>query len=118
MLFGWVVKRPLPDAVAQAYLAPLRKSAGVRRDLRKLLRDVHPRHTLAAAEALRTFDRPVLLAWAPRTSCSRSGWPTGSPRCCRTRSSSEIADSYAFVSEDQPAALAGHIVEFAGVMAD
>jgi pimeloyl-ACP methyl ester carboxylesterase len=118
MLFGWVVKRPLPDDVAQAYLAPLRKSAGVRRDLRKLLRDVHPRHTLAAAEALRTFDRPVLLAWAAEDKLFPIGLAHRLAALLPDARLVEIADSYTFVSEDQPAVLARHVVEFAGVVAD
>ncbi|WP_328648187.1 alpha/beta fold hydrolase [Amycolatopsis sp. NBC_00348] len=118
MLFGWVVKRPLPDAIAQAYLAPLRKSAGVRRDLRKLLRDVHPRHTLAAAAALRTFDRPVLLAWASEDKLFPIALAHRLAALLPDATLVEIADSYTFVSEDQPAVLARHVVEFAGVMAD
>ncbi len=118
MLFGWVVKRRLPDAVAQAYLAPLRKSAGVRRDLRKLLRDVHPRHTLAAAAALRTFDRPVLLAWASEDKLFPIALAHRLAALLPDAKLVEIADSYTFVSEDQPAVLARHVVEFAGVMAD
>jgi pimeloyl-ACP methyl ester carboxylesterase len=118
MLFGWVVKRPLPDAVAQAYLSPLRKSAGVRRDLRKLLRDVHPRHTLAAAEALRTFDRPVLLAWAPEDKLFPIRLAHRLAALLPDAKLVEVPDSYTFLSEDQPAVLARHVVEFAGVMAD
>jgi pimeloyl-ACP methyl ester carboxylesterase len=118
LLFGWVVKRPLPDAVAQAYLSPLRKSAGVRRDLRKLLREVHPRHTLAAAEALRTFDRPVLLAWAPEDKLFPIRLAHRLAALLPDAKVVEVPDSYTFVSEDQPAALAGHIAEFVGVMAD
>ncbi|HEY3464550.1 MAG TPA: alpha/beta fold hydrolase [Amycolatopsis sp.] len=118
MLFGWVVKRPLPDAVAQAYLSPLRKSAGVRRDLRKLLRDVHPRHTLAAAEALRRYDRPVLLAWAPEDKLFPIRLAHRLAALLPDARLVEVPDSYTFVSEDQPAVLARHVVEFAGVMAD
>ncbi|WP_410673500.1 alpha/beta fold hydrolase [Amycolatopsis sp. cmx-4-68] len=117
-LFGWVVKRPLPDAVAQAYLAPLRRSAGVRRDLRKLLRDVHPRHTLAAAEALRAFDRPVLLAWAPEDKLFPIRLAHRLAALLPDAKLVEVPDSYTFVSEDQPAVLARHVVEFAGGMAD
>ncbi|OXM70098.1 alpha/beta fold hydrolase [Amycolatopsis vastitatis] len=118
ILFGWVAKRPLPDDVAQAYLAPLRKSAGVRRDLRKLLREVHPRHTLAAAEALRTFDRPVLLAWAPEDKLFPIRLAHRLAALLPDAKLVEVPDSYTFLSEDQPAVLARHVVEFAGVMAD
>ncbi|ADJ46900.1 alpha/beta hydrolase [Amycolatopsis mediterranei S699] len=118
VLFGWVVKRPLPDAVAQAYLSPLRKSAGVRRDLRKLLREVHPRHTLAAAEALRTLDRPVLLAWAPEDKLFPIRLAHRLAALLPDAKLVEVPDSYTFLSEDQPAVLARHVVEFAGAMAD
>ncbi|SEC71605.1 Pimeloyl-ACP methyl ester carboxylesterase [Amycolatopsis tolypomycina] len=118
ILFGWVTKRPLPDAVAQDYLAPLRKSAGVRRDLRKLLREVHPRHTLAAAEKLRTFDRPVLLAWATEDKLFPIRLAHRLAALLPAAKLVEVADSYTFLSEDQPAVLARHVVEFAGVMAD
>ncbi|WIX91832.1 alpha/beta fold hydrolase [Amycolatopsis sp. DG1A-15b] len=118
ILFGWVVKRPLPDAVARAYLSPLRKSAGVRRDLRKLLRSVHPRHTLAAAEALRTFDRPVLLAWAPEDKLFPIRLAHRLAALLPDAKLVEVPDSYTFLSEDQPAVLARHVVEFAGAMAD
>ncbi len=118
ILFGWVAKRPLPDAVAQAYLSPLRKSAGVRRDLRKLLREVHPRHTLAAAERLRTFDRPVLLAWAPEDKLFPIRLAHRLAALLPDAKLVEVPDSYTFLSEDQPAVLARHVVEFAGAMAD
>ncbi|MFF1611427.1 alpha/beta fold hydrolase [Amycolatopsis sp. NPDC058278] len=118
ILFGWVVKRPLPDTVARAYLSPLRKSAGVRRDLRKLLRSVHPRHTLAAAEALRTFDRPVLLAWAPEDKLFPIRLAHRLAALLPDAKLVEVPDSYTFLSEDQPAVLARHVVEFAGAMAD
>jgi len=118
ILFGWVVKRPLPDAVAQAYLAPLRRSAGVRRDLRKLLRAVHPRHTLAAAEKLRAFDRPVLLAWAPEDRLFPIRLAHRLAALLPDAKLVEVPDSYTFLSEDQPAVLARHVVAFAGAMAD
>lgn len=54
--------RGVDDAVLRRWTAPLRE-AGVRRDLRAVLSEMHPRHTLAAAEANRDFPRPVLVAW-------------------------------------------------------
>ncbi|WP_410635863.1 alpha/beta fold hydrolase [Amycolatopsis sp. cmx-4-83] len=118
LLFGWVTKRPLPDAVAQAYLGQLRKSAGVRRDLRKLLREVHPRHTLAAAEKLRTFDRPVLLAWAAEDKLFPIRLAHRLAALLPDAKLVEVPDSYTFISEDQPAVLARHVVEFAVAVAD
>jgi pimeloyl-ACP methyl ester carboxylesterase len=62
--FGLLTKHGIPDDVAASYAEPLRRSPGVRRDLRKFLRGVSRRHTLAAAERLPAFDRPALIAWA------------------------------------------------------
>jgi pimeloyl-ACP methyl ester carboxylesterase len=53
---------PVPDGMLQQWVAPLR-DRGVRHDLRRVLRAISPEHTLAAAEALRGFSQPVLLAW-------------------------------------------------------
>jgi pimeloyl-ACP methyl ester carboxylesterase len=117
-VFGWVAKRPLPRDVVRSYLWPLGRSSGVRRDLRKLLREVHHRHTVAAAERLHTFDRPVLLLWGSEEKL----FPI---RFARRLASSlpdarlvEVPDTYTFVSEDRPEVVVRHVVEFAGVMAD
>jgi pimeloyl-ACP methyl ester carboxylesterase len=61
------VSRPIShrgasDAQLVRWTAPLRDRA-VREDLRAVVRAMHPRHTLAAAEANRDFPRPVLVAW-------------------------------------------------------
>lgn len=117
-VFGWVVKRPLPEDIAKSYLWPPGSSAEVRRDLRKLLRGVHRRHTLAAAEALRGFDRPVLLLWGteeklfPLRLAYRLAGMLPDARVV------EVEDAYTFLTEDRPAEVVRHVVEFAGVMAD
>jgi pimeloyl-ACP methyl ester carboxylesterase len=56
---------PIPDELLRSWTEPL-GNAGVRRDLVKVLRQIDPRYTLEAAEQLRTFDKPVLLAWGAR----------------------------------------------------
>lgn len=118
LLFGWVTKRPVPREIIESYLWPPGESAGVRRDLRKLLREVHPRHTLAAAAALRTFPRPVLLLWGkeeklfPRRLAYRLADVLPDARVV------EVADTYTFISEDRPAEVVRHVLAFADVMAD
>ncbi|HWD01567.1 MAG TPA: alpha/beta hydrolase [Amycolatopsis sp.] len=118
LLFGWVAKKPLDPAVAESYLLRLRKSPGVRRDLRKLLRSVDSRLTLAAAEQLRSFEPPVLLAWASEDKLFPIRFAHRLAGVLPNAKVVEIEDSYTFVPEDQPEVLAGQIVEFAGVMAD
>jgi pimeloyl-ACP methyl ester carboxylesterase len=53
---------PVPDALVKAWVTPLRQRS-IRRDLVRVLRRIEPRHTLAAAERLREFDRPALIIW-------------------------------------------------------
>jgi pimeloyl-ACP methyl ester carboxylesterase len=50
------------DATVRRWSTPLRRRE-VRRDLRKVLADMHPWHTLAAAGVNADFPRPVLVAW-------------------------------------------------------
>lgn len=117
-VLGWVVKHPVPAEVTESYLWPLGRSAGVRRDLRKLLVGVHPRHTLAAAEKLRTFDRPVLLIWGSEEKLFPIRFARRLAGVLPDARLVEVPDTYTFISEDQPAALIRHIIEFAGVLAD
>ncbi|WP_116199251.1 alpha/beta fold hydrolase [Amycolatopsis circi] len=118
LLFGWVTKRPLPPDIAREYLGKLRKSPGLRRDLRKFLRTVDSSHTLAAAEKLRQFKRPVLLVWPPEDKLFPISLAHRLAEVLPDAEIVEVPDSYTFVSEDQPDALAGHITRFAAAMAD
>jgi pimeloyl-ACP methyl ester carboxylesterase len=114
MTYGRLSVRPIPAQVMDSYLQPSRHDAGIRRDLRRVLRGVHRRHTLAAAASFGSFDRPVLLAWAqqdrlfPLSLARRLAGLLPDARLVT------VAGSRTFIPEDQPAALAGRIVEFAG----
>lgn len=115
--FGLLSIRPIPAEVMRSYVEPARRSAGVRRDLRRFLRQVHRRHTLAAAETFGGFSRPVLLAWAaddrvfPVSLARRLAGLFPHARL------ELVADARTFVPEDQPAALGALIVDFAGSVA-
>jgi pimeloyl-ACP methyl ester carboxylesterase len=54
--------QPIPDAVVKGWVAPL-SDRRVRGDLATVVRGIAPEHTLDAAELLRGFDRPALIAW-------------------------------------------------------
>lgn len=110
--FGWVAKRALPSEVVTSYLGPSRHNRAIRRDLGRFLRSVNKRHTLAAAEKLPAFDKPVLLAWATEDKLFPMSLATRLAERLPQASIVEIADSYTFIPEDQPAELAGHVIEF------
>ena len=111
MTFGPMSKRPVPSDVMDRWFAPALKQREIRRDLRKYVLSSAQgrRDLLAAAEALRSFDRPALVAWAsedrlmPREHGHRLAALLPQGRLV------EIADSYTLIPEDQPAKLAAHL---------
>jgi pimeloyl-ACP methyl ester carboxylesterase len=114
MAFGWLTKRPIERAIQDGYLRPFFADAGVRRDCMKVLRGVDPKYTLAAAEKLRDFPGTALIAWAGDDRL----FPVADGRrlasAFRNARLEIVPDSYTFVSEDQPEALARMIDEFVG----
>jgi pimeloyl-ACP methyl ester carboxylesterase len=110
--FGWLMHQDPPADVLEGWTQPLATSAGVRRDAAKVLRGVNKRHTLAAAERLGAFDRPVLIAWAaadrvfPLADAQKLASILPDARLVT------VQDSYSFVPEDQPEELARLIGEF------
>jgi pimeloyl-ACP methyl ester carboxylesterase len=113
MGFGWLSKHGLDADVTESWMRPALTDAGVRRDLAKVLRGIHPRYTLEAAEGFGRFDRPVLLVWASE----KAFFPLEhAERLARTFPDARIErvdDSYTFVSEDRPERLTQLIGEFA-----
>lgn len=113
MAFGRLAKRPLDPHTLDSYVRPSGGSSAIRRDLRKFLRGVHRRHTLAAAERLHEFTRPVLLAWAVEDGLFPIRLAERLADILPEATISPINDSLTFVPEDQPALLARLIIQFA-----
>lgn len=112
--FGWLAKRRMPKEILDSYVRPCRTDPAIRRDLGRFLRTVDKRHTLAAAELLPMFDKPVLLAWATEDKVFPFSLATRLAEVLPQATIVEIADSYTFVPEDQPAELARLLIDFAG----
>ena len=110
--FGWLTKRRLPNAVSDHYVNPVIHDRRIREDARAFILGVDSAYTMAAAEKLPGFDRPVLLAWAPEDRffpiehAERLAELLPDARLVR------IEDSRTFVSEDQPERLAELIAGF------
>jgi pimeloyl-ACP methyl ester carboxylesterase len=113
LTFGSMSKRPVPREVMDRWFAPAIEQRDIRRDLRKYVLSAAQgrRDLLAAADALRSFDRPALVAWAsedrlmPREHGRRLAELLPQGRLV------EIPDSYTLIPEDQPEALATHMRE-------
>jgi pimeloyl-ACP methyl ester carboxylesterase len=110
--FGWLAKRPIDPEIEAGYAAQIFAQPAVRRDVYKVLRDISPKYTQRAAERLGEFDGPLLVAWAaddrffPEEHGRRLAQIVPDGRFV------SIDDSYTFVSEDQPDALAKQIRGF------
>lgn len=111
--YGPLSRRPVPRDVMDRWFGPVVAQREIRRDLRKYVLGAAQgrRDLLAAADALREFDRPALVAWAsedllmPREHGRRLAELLPQGRLV------EIADSYTLIPEDQPVTLAEHLRE-------
>jgi pimeloyl-ACP methyl ester carboxylesterase len=111
--FGWLIKHGVPKDVSAAWVEPGRRNPAIRRDVTRFLRAIDPKETVAVAERLHTFDRPVLLAWPPEDRFFPFEHARRLAELFPDARVEEVPDSYSFVSEDQPERLAALIREFA-----
>ncbi|MDX6259523.1 MAG: hypothetical protein QOH84_1211 [Kribbellaceae bacterium] len=110
--FGWLAKSGIPPEILATYLRPIHASAAIRRDAKRFIGGVHNRYTLAAAESLPNFTKPVLLV---RAADDRIFPPHLFDRLSTTLPNANLVtveDSYSFIPEDQPTELARLIVNF------
>ena len=109
--YGWVTKSPIDRDVLRSYIEPLWQR-DVRRDVVKVIKGLDPRHTQDAAQRLRSFDGPVLVAWGAEDRFF--------PRRLAERLANEIPNARleivegarTFVPEDAPERLADLIAKF------
>ena len=110
--FGWLSKRGIPDEAIDDALGTYFGNKAVRRDTEKFVRKVSKKDTLAAAERLRDFDRPALLAWAREDKFFKVKLAERLLERLPNGRLELIDDSYTFVPIDQPERLAELIREF------
>ncbi|MGC0412705.1 pimeloyl-ACP methyl ester carboxylesterase [Streptomyces ambofaciens] len=109
---GALTKRPVPDAVVDGWLRPLRTDPAIRRDFRHYGTHVRRDELLEAAQGLRRFDRPALVVWAtedlmmPRVHGRRLAELLPRGRLV------EVEDTRTLIPEDQPELLASLLREF------
>jgi pimeloyl-ACP methyl ester carboxylesterase len=111
--YGRLIKRDFDGAPTREWVEPFLSNRDVRRDTVKVLRGIDPRYTFEAAEKLRDFDRPALLAWAVEDRFFKISFAEKLADTIRGARLERIEDSYTFVPEDQPERLAELIARFA-----
>ena len=109
--FGWLAKR-VPHEAIDAYAQAFLGSAEIRRDVVAFVKGVDARLTCDAAEGLRRFPRPVLVAWAREDRVFSPRLARRLAEICPDATLTWIDDSYAFTPEDQPAELARLLIDF------
>ena len=112
--YGPLSKRPVPRAVMDRWFGPVISQREIRRDLGKYVRSAAQgrRELLAAAETLRSFERPALVVWAGEDRLMPIEHGRRLAELLPQGRLVEIADSYTLISEDQPAKLTTHLREF------
>jgi pimeloyl-ACP methyl ester carboxylesterase len=110
--FGWLTKRSIDPLAVEAFLRPARSDAAIRRDLAAVLRGIHKRYTLEAAERFAQFDKPVLIAWAREDRFFKPRFAERLAAAFPNARLEWVDDSYTFVSVDQPRRLAELITAF------
>ncbi len=110
--FGWLSKKRPDPAIEADWVRPFFADAGVRRDVTEFVAAIDNRYTLEAAEALRSFDKPTLIAWATEDRIFPREHGEELARRIPNARLEWIADSRTFVPEDQPERVAELIGEF------
>jgi pimeloyl-ACP methyl ester carboxylesterase len=113
LAFGMLISPENVDPdVLDTWVRPYLSDGAVRRDTIKFLRSISNRYTIEAAETLRSFDRPTLIAWAPEDRFFKLRFAERLAKEIPNARLVRIEDSRTFVSEDQPERLAEEIASF------
>ena len=113
--FGWLIKRrPLDAELLSDWLRPVLRDSAVRADAIEVLRRIDKRYTLEAAERLRRFDRPALIAWAIEDRFFKLRFGERLAEAIPDARLERVPDSWTFMPIDQPQRLGRLIADFAG----
>jgi pimeloyl-ACP methyl ester carboxylesterase len=112
LAFGWLAKRRIDDELGDAWLAPALEDKRVRADIAAVLKGISSKYTLQAAERFGEFDKPVLIAWAPRDRFFKLRHAERLAAAFPNARLELIEDSYTFVPIDQPERTAELIAAF------
>src|SRR5262245_40368900 len=111
--FGWLVERPIDREAEDSYLLAGMTIPGVERDLKRVIKGVHTRYTNEAADRLKQFDKPALIAWSRD---DRFFKPAHAQRLAQDLADARlewIENARSLSPEDEPGRLAELIAAFA-----
>jgi pimeloyl-ACP methyl ester carboxylesterase len=111
--FGPLVKRRLTAEETEPWMRPYLDNEAVRRDTARFLRECRAKDLADVATRLDRFDRPVLLAWAPKDPFFRISLARRLLAVFPDARLVEMPGARTFVALDEPELLTDAIVAFA-----
>ena len=110
--YGWLSKEPIEREAEDSYVLPVLTRREIRRDLRRVLAGLHPRHTFEAAERLPSFGKPALIAWSADDRFFPAEHAERLAKLLPDARLEWIEDARTFSPEDRPERLAELIAAF------
>ena len=103
---------PIPDEQLKQWVGPIRRQAGIREDVRKLLVGLQKNQTFDAAETLSGMDLPMLMVWGDRDRFFTIELARRLSGMMKNATVVPIEGGRTFVMLDQPDLVASHMDEF------
>jgi pimeloyl-ACP methyl ester carboxylesterase len=113
LAYGLLVRHPIADDVMRSFLTPVRTDKQVRRQMSQTVRGIDKQQLLEASKRFKEFDRPVLIAWAPKDIFFKFQFAERLASDFPNARLERIEDARTFVSLDQPQRTAELITAFA-----
>lgn len=111
--YGMLTTNPLDPGLVKSFLEPVLSDLDIRRDTRKLAAGIDKRHTLEAAERLRSFGRPIRFVWGVDDKFFKLEHARELAAMVPDAEIRTIANAATFSPLDQPQAVADAIASFA-----
>lgn len=106
-------KTRIPDQLVAHWMEPAKTDKAILRDAAKVTAGMNKRHTLAAAEKLRSSQLPIRLLWAPGDKYFPISYAERLQSEAGNASLARIEGAATFVPLDQPQKVAEEIAQFA-----
>jgi len=112
--FAPFARTKIPDDLVASWMRPATKDSGIMHDAKKVTAGMNKRHTLAAAEKLRSSQIPLRLLWAPGDKFFPIKYAKRLASEVPNAEIVQIENAKTFVPLDQPQRVADEITEFIG----
>ncbi len=110
--FAPFARTKIPDDLVASWMRPVTQDSNVMRDAQKVTAGMNKRHTLAAAQKLRTSDLPIRLLWAPGDKFFPIKYAERLAGEVPNAEIVRIPDAKTFVALDQPQRVADEVAKF------